>query len=146
MKNFLTARPMALAFMLALLGALAGAQGASAQALNWSADTSFTLGVNTYTILSGSAATSMVVGTTSLTVTVPGGSTFTLQSPVGYLLNNDLGLAQTCSVTSQLVITGAATVIVTPDTGHTCTSGGGGGGGGGQFDSSRYGCYGNDGV
>src|SRR3989338_165357 len=61
---------------------------AHAQALIWNNDTTVTIGANNYTIVSGSAATSIIVSSTDVTVTVPASSNFTFQSANRYLLNS----------------------------------------------------------
>lgn len=109
--------------------------------LIYSSDTTVTIGVNNYTIGTGSEATSVVVDSTTLTVTVPSGSQFMFSSPNRYALNNNQSVIQSCSnAANTITITGPLTVIVTPDATTTCTlggsgtlvSGGGGGGGGGS--------------
>ena len=112
---------------------------ANAADLTFSADAVVTVNSNNYTITSGSAATSIVVGATTLTVTVPDGSQLGLVSLDRYQLNNDSSITQTCSGSSNsMTITGPKTVIVTPAatactltaSGGLVSSGGGGGGGG----------------
>lgn len=129
-----------MAFSLAVVGV-----SVNAADLTWSVDTTVTVNSNNYTIQSGSAATSIVVGATTLTVVVPSGSQFSLISSNRYALNNDSSIIQSCSSGSNSVtITGAKTVVITPDATTTCTlagsaplvssvSGGGGGGGGGGY-------------
>ena len=145
MKTIHLARPLA-GLVLALGLALWGAHGASAQALNWTNATTVTINSENYTIAAGSAATSMTVGATTLTVTVPSGSTFTLQALTSqtsngfrHLLNNDQVISQQCSSTmNQLAVTGPVSVVITPDSTTSCVvsnapSGGGGGATGGPF-------------
>ncbi|MBI5412403.1 hypothetical protein HZA43_04535 [Candidatus Peregrinibacteria bacterium] len=117
--------------------------------LNWIVDTTVTLNGFGYTIKSGSAATNLTVGATTLTVQVPGGSTFTLYSGNGHTLTNNGSITGQCAQvnnqwTNQIAVTGPVTVTVTPST-LTCTpppsgsathsggsSEGGGGGGDGE--------------
>ncbi len=118
-----------------------------ANVLNFNADTTLTINSNNYTILNGSMATTMAVGATTLTVTVPDSQTFTLVSPTGYSLSGNGGVAESCSAThaSVLTITGPDTLVITFDPNPvSCISpaqvvapappviGSGGGGGGGQ--------------
>lgn len=112
---------------------LGGASYANAAAIAYTADGFVTIGSTSYKISSGSAATSLVIAGTTLTVIIPTSSTFTLSSLEGYKLNSDAGTANTCSgQTSSVTFSGAATVIITPNTGiAACTSSSGGGGGGG---------------
>jgi len=101
----------------------------SAANLVFEADTNVTINSNNYIIYHGSAATSLEVGATTLTVTVPTGSTFKLISTNKYLLNNDKSVSQDCfTYQSELLITGddAATVITPVAT--ACQVAGGGGG------------------
>lgn len=78
-------------------------------------DTTVTINSYDYTIVSGSEATSVTVGDTTLTVVVPSGSTFTFSSPNRHSLANDAGLTQSCTSSSNSVtITGARTVVFTP--------------------------------
>jgi hypothetical protein len=109
---------------------------AQAAALTYSADTSVAIGANNYVILSGSEATTVTIGSTTLTVTVPSGSTFTFKSPDRFVLPNSANLPQTCSASDNiLTVAGPQTsLVITPDPTTVCTvsaSGGGGGGGGG---------------
>jgi len=110
------------------------ANSASAAAVTYDIDTVITINSNNYTILGGSAATSVVLDTTTLTVEVPASTTFTLISSGRHTLANDGGLTATCTNgESRLAISTASTVIITPST-TACgaiTSGGGGSGGGG---------------
>lgn len=106
--------------------------------LNWSTDTNITIGGNTYTIIANSQVTSLAVGATSVTVTVPAGDSFTLKSPNKFTLNHTGNANQVCSSAgSEISVAGAQTaVVITPDTASTCSGGGGaggnsGGGGGG---------------
>jgi hypothetical protein len=93
----------------------------SANDLDFSANTTVTINSNSYTVSGGSSATSMVVGATTLTVTVPASGTFTLVSSDRYLLNNDQGVVQHCTdAQNSIIISGPLTVIVTP-TASACT-------------------------
>lgn len=113
---------------------IAGSVGsAGAVPLNWDAATTVTINSNSYTIAVGSAATSMIVGASTLEVVVPAASSFTLTSSSGYALNPDVSAntTQSCSGTIRsLVIVGDGTTkIITPNTGSVCVapiSGGGG--------------------
>ena len=111
----------------------------SAAALEYSANTNVTLtgsGVS-LVIASGSKATSLVIGTSSLDVVVPTSSTFTVTSANIFNTSGAAGgvLTQSCSSnTNTLVITttgSTGTYTLTP-TGSQCAavSAGGGGGGG----------------
>jgi hypothetical protein len=117
---------------------LTGISTAFAADLTWTEDTTITVGSASYIILGGSTATTMIVGSSSVTVTVPAGGDFRFRSNDSYVLNNDQGLDQTCTDTyNQIHVIGsvtAAAVVITPDTTRTCSltgrgSGGGGGGG-----------------
>ena len=100
--------------------------------LTYDADTIVTIGSENYTIISGSGATSLVVGTSSITVVVPASSTFTFRSSNKRVLNNDQNVTTICtSDYSQIALTGGISIIITPTANSTCTSGGGTGGGGG---------------
>ena len=115
--------------VLALFGV---ASYANAQALTFSDTTYVTIGSKTYNIDSTSEATSVVVGSASITIEVPAASTVVFASPDRFDLDNDGSLTQVCaSGSSYLTITGAATVVVTPNTSNVCEGGGSGGGGGG---------------
>ncbi|MFH1170587.1 MAG: hypothetical protein V1704_03445 [Candidatus Vogelbacteria bacterium] len=120
--------------MLAVFGVV---NYASAQALTFSDTTYVTIGSKTYNIDSTSEATSVIVGSANITIEVPAASTVVFASPDRFDLDNDGSLTQVCaSGSSYLTITGAATVVVTPDTSNVCGGGGssGGGGGGGNRD------------
>ena len=106
---------------------------ADAAGLNWTNDTLVTIGSANYTIVSGSAATSITVGATTLTVTVPSGSTFTLTSADRYNLNNLPGIGSfTCGATTSSLVLSEATTdnVITPDPSHVCSAGSGGNSGG----------------
>jgi hypothetical protein len=121
-KKSIFAIIMALAVIASAAGAVIAAD------LNWTADTAVTINSNNYTIRSGSAATSMEVGATTLTVTVPSGSSFALISTSGHTLSNDQSLILTCSSgQSTLTITGPKTVIITPSVAQACNTAGQGG-------------------
>jgi len=112
-------------FSLALLG---GVNYANAADLTWTDDTTVTIDSANYTIQGGSAATSIVVGTTTLTVTVPAGSNFILLSANKYLLNNNQQISLSCGTSSSLSVNQALTVIITPDKTQTCVVASGGSG------------------
>ncbi len=109
--------------------------------LVFDANTVVPLNSNNYTIASGSVASTLVLAPTTMTVSVPTGSTFTLISYNSYRLGNSASVAQTCVAgQNSLTLTGPLTdVIITPvsticsntGTGGGGASGGGGGGGGG---------------
>src|SRR3989344_4115886 len=106
---------------------------ASAANLTFSVNTTVTVNGNNYFIGSGSGATSVVVGATTLTVVVPASTTFTLVSPGRHTLANDGGLTAVCTNSeSTLTISTASTVIITPST-TACGAITGGGGGGGYY-------------
>jgi hypothetical protein len=128
-----TLRKVLLGLVLGLGIGLVSTGVAHAAALEWNDNTTVTINSNNYTIMNNSAATSLEHGATTLTVTVPSGSTFVMQSDNGYLLNNDGSLTTTCvGGVTRLEIEGSATVVVTPDATTLCTppssSGSGGGG------------------
>jgi hypothetical protein len=114
-------------FIILMLAIFGSAGYANAAGLNWTNDTTVTIGSTNYTIEAGSGATSIVVGATTLTVTVPDGSTFTLTSADRYELENlpEMGKFTCGSLESSLVITGSAqdNIIITPDTTHACSVG-----------------------
>lgn len=97
---------------------------ANAASLNFTNATNVLINGNTYVISAGSGATSMTTDTSTLTVTVPGGSTFTLSSANGYTLNTNASLVSTCSSgVSSILIDGnitPSTIIITPSVTSTC--------------------------
>jgi hypothetical protein len=99
------------------------APDARATDITFDEDTTVTLGSHDYVILAGSQATTMDVGATTVTVTVPSASTFTFQSPDRHLLNNNAGIARTCTlIDNRLAIIGSQTnVLITPDSTTLCT-------------------------
>ena len=106
----------------------------SAADLVWSADTNITIGVNDYVIVSGSAATTLNVGSSSITVTVPASSTFTLRSDAGYIFSTSPSTGtETCSGSQTLTITGAATSVEITPTTTVCRINSAGGGGGSSY-------------
>ncbi|MFH1111919.1 MAG: hypothetical protein V1712_02510 [Patescibacteria group bacterium] len=133
MKNIFKAKLLT-ALVLGLGISLVAPSAVLAADVNYDADASVTIGSATYTIVSGSAATSVVVGTTTVTVVVPVSSSFVFKSSDRYRLSTDTGISEQCSISgNQITVTGAATVVITPDATTVCSydSGGGGGGGGG---------------
>lgn len=113
--------------------ALVGFSTAYAADVTFSETTTVTIGSANYQIDSSSAATTVDVGATTATIVVPASSTVVFGSLNRYTLTNDLGLTTTCTTgSSYLTITGAATVVITPNTTEGCASSGGGGGGGGS--------------
>lgn len=130
----------------ALLGSMLFATGAAAANLTYSADTIVTLTspAISFTIASGSTASSLVTGTGTLTVGIGVTDAFTLTSVTRGLTvtssdGSSVTVSNTCSgSTTTLVLTsvgGTGTYLLTP-TAAACTetsssSGGGGGGGGG---------------
>ena len=117
---------------LAILAVFGVASYANAQALNFDSIVTVTIGSHDYSIDSNSEATEVIVGTTNITIEVPAASTTVFGSPERFDLDNDGGLTQTCGDGfSYLTITGAATVVITPDTTNVCEGGGSGGSGGG---------------
>ena len=123
-------KKLKIGLLITVLSLAVGISSAYAADLTWSADTTVTIGSDNYTIYAGSAATSMVVGATTLVVTVPASSTFTLASSDRYVLNNDASLVPGCTFAlSNLTINGSTTpgaVTITPDNTATCTVSGGG--------------------
>ncbi|MBI4239538.1 hypothetical protein HY620_00940 [Candidatus Uhrbacteria bacterium] len=83
--------------------------------LNWSADTPISVGGQSLTIRSGSEATNMVVGTSTLTVTVASGDSFTLASSERKAFVTSPNIDGTCtSSENAITVTGANTVVITP--------------------------------
>ena len=126
LKNLLIALPIVAAM------AVLGVSSAFAADLNWDANTVVVVNGDNYTIRAPSGATTMEIAATTLTVTVPSGSTFNLVSFDRFLLTNDQSVSQQCSGSENVItITGPLTVVVTPNNGSTCTATGTGSGGGG---------------
>jgi hypothetical protein len=86
-------------------------------------DTTIEVNGNEYIVLSGSEATTLEVSATTVTATVPSGSTFTFQSTGRHVLSNNAGISPTCtSSDNRLTITGPQTsVLITPDPNTLCT-------------------------
>lgn len=125
-------------FSVFTLMAVVGVQNVGAQALTFSSRVNIEIGGKTYIVDAGGGATSVVVGLTSATFTVPAASTVTFISSDQYALDNDGSLTTVCTdVSTYITITGAATVVVTPDTSDQPCSGGGGSSGGGGGGSSK---------
>ncbi len=125
MKNTLRAKLIAGATVLGLGMSLSLVGVALAANLNWDADTTVTIGANNYTIVSGSGATSMVIGATTLTVTVPAATTFELRSSSKFVLENDQNITSACTSSySSLRITTAVTAVITPKTSEACSTDG----------------------
>lgn len=124
-------KKLKIGLLIAVLSLVVEVSSAHAADLVWSVNTTVSIDSNNYIIQAGSEATSIAVGATTLTVTVPSGSYFNLTSASKYLLNNSIGQSLQCdSSVSALRINGEQTsVIITPDATHTCSSGGSGGGG-----------------
>ena len=97
---------------------------ASAADLNWSADTPITVGSNSLVIRSGSKATSLVAGATTLTVTVDSGDTFTLVSTDRNSFATIPSIQGSCT-SDENAITFSNTAIITPQ-GTVCQSNAGG--------------------
>jgi len=111
-------------FIIIMFSVFILASYANAAGLNWTNDTTVTIGSKNYIILAGSGATSITVGSVNLSVTVPDGSTFTLTSADRYELDHTPGVGNfSCGDSiSSLVITGAqGNIIITPDTTGACT-------------------------
>jgi hypothetical protein len=140
-------------FLVAVLSLVAGVSVAHAQPLVYSSNTTVTLNGRSYTILAGSAATTVVVHANSMDVTtVPTNYTFTLTSGGGdTLAATSSTYSETCSgYTGSVVVPAGGSTTFTPTSTPFCTvnggsglsggtttpapivvSGGGGGGGGG---------------
>ncbi len=105
---------------------------AQAAALTWSTDDYIKINDTSYLVVAGSEATSLEVGATTFTVTVPAASTFTLRSPERHLLTNSANLTETCiSAYNSITVTGPVTaLVITPNQASTCTPPSSGGGGG----------------
>ena len=83
-----------------------------------------------FTIVAGSDADSVVADTSTLTVTISSGQSFTITSADRKKLVNDGSVEYTCDSTqSSLTITKSSTttVIITPGSDQACSIGGGGG-------------------
>jgi hypothetical protein len=97
----------------------------SAQAadISFTEDTTLTVNGADYVILAGSEATTLEVSATTVTLTVPSGSTLTFQSAGRHVLSNNAGISQACTSTdNRLTITGPQTnVLITPDSTTLCT-------------------------
>ncbi|OGI46137.1 hypothetical protein A2121_01360 [Candidatus Nomurabacteria bacterium GWB1_40_6] len=130
-----------ISLLIAVFALLGLAGNVNAAALTWTADQTVDLSspdVN-LTIVSGSEATSLVVGTESIQVVLGDGDVFTTTvANRGFIVIGDTtsGVANTCDndgTTGRAVITGGAageTITLKPTAG-LCEAGGGGGGGGG---------------
>lgn len=85
-------------------------------------DTVITLDGHDYTIVSGSQANSLDIGDTSITITVPVESTFTLLSAERFVLENDQNFTFTCTNNiSSIALSLVTSLILTPDTSTVCT-------------------------
>lgn len=119
------------------IAATVSIQSAYAADINFDSDTNISVDSNSYLVANGSRATSLEVGASTITVTVPGFSSFKLYSMDRYLLNNNSGLTQDCTSTHNgLIIFGPATVVITPVATVCAVSGGGSvdtSGGGGTY-------------
>ena len=86
--------------------------------LNFTNDTDIVLGVGNFVIQAGSTANSVNVGgvdDNTLSIVVPVNSSLTLISPDRYLLSNDQGLKQNCSIiNNSVVVDGPQTISFTP--------------------------------
>ena len=132
MKNMFKAKLLT-ALILGLGISLIAFSTALAADVTYSADTTVTVDSADYTILADSAATSVVIGATTVTVVVPSGSSFVFKSSNRYRLGTDTGVSEQCSSSgNQVTVTGASTVIITPDKTSICSYDSGGGGGGGS--------------
>jgi peptidoglycan hydrolase-like protein with peptidoglycan-binding domain len=104
---------------------------ASAQALIWGADSNVTVGSDSYTISSGSEATSLVIGLTTAVIVIPDGSTFTFVSNDAYSMDaSDTASTATTTCTGSVntvVSSGATTLTIVPDSNSTCSLPGSGG-------------------
>lgn len=118
-------KKLKIGLLIAVLSLVVGVGSASADDLTFSDNTIVSVNSNNYTIQAGSTATSLIVATTTLTVTVPASSTFVISSGDRYSLANDLGLNQTCTnSTNSVTVTGLATVVFTPVATACANSGG----------------------
>ncbi len=112
--------------LVAVLSFTVGVSSVHADPLTFSDAKTVTINGNNYTIVAGSTATSMVLDATTLTVTVPASSTFTLSSPNRYNLSNNSNIIQTCTNSANsATVTGPATVVFTPTGGNCFNTGGG---------------------
>ncbi|MBU4284987.1 hypothetical protein KKF60_00560 [Patescibacteria group bacterium] len=109
----------------------------AADEVSFSADTTILLGNGVYlTILNTGVCDAIVVGTSTLTVSLSTNSSLEIRSYSKYVLNNSL-FTTDCEHSqsySRLVLTGQAVatdLVITPNTSATCPSWGSSGGGGG---------------
>src|SRR3989344_292947 len=134
--------------LIVLVALVAFGVGADAnpQALSWTANQTVDLSDPDIdlTIVSGSAATSLVVGTGTIQVIIPNASVFTVTSASRSLVASGMttsGVTDSCVAgTMTTIITGAAageTITVTPGS-SACGSGGTSGTGGGGSGSSSF--------
>lgn len=110
------------------LGLIVAPLSVSASSLIYSADTTVSIGAFNLKINSGSTASSIVVGSSTLTVTTASGDSMTIESPNLKTLGTDntTNMVVTCDASnSRIVITGAASVVITPSS-TACVGGGGG--------------------
>jgi len=118
--------------VLVLSALIVSIQGVYAADLSFNADTKITINSKNYIIASGSGATTLAVAPTTITVTVPAATTFTLVSPQGYLLGNDQSIAQACTGDqNSLTLTGPLTDVIITPVATVCTNPGTGGSGSG---------------
>ncbi len=132
---------LAVAVLALGVGLLWSSSALAVSTLNFTADTTVYLSTQAINLViqNGSGANSVIVGTNTLTVTVPAGSTFVVRNTDKRTLSNDQSIATNCtgsySELSMGAPSGTVTVVITPASSGTCTvtppSGGGGGGGGG---------------
>jgi len=112
--------------------------------VNYSNDTTFMVSGRPYIIAAGSKASTVVVDSGTIVVTMSTAGPLTLESANGDTLTNNGSLAITCSGATSVVTVPAntATVTFTPTATATCNnapvggggiSSGGGGGGGGSY-------------
>mgnify|MGYP001564786935 CR=1 FL=1 len=106
---------------------------ASAADLVFNNDTTVTIGSANYTIASGSTATSIAPGTSSITIIMPDNATLTFKSPDRYALTNTYGVVFCGSSFSSVTIERFGTFTITPDTSTVCTNTRLGGGGGDPY-------------
>jgi hypothetical protein len=130
-----------------LIAMLASVAPAYAADLNYSIDTTIIVNGLTVTVKANSTATSLVIGTNSLTVAVPAGGQFRLVSSNRYTFaSDDPTIGENCTGTdNSITVSQNKTVVITPSS-TICTAGtpgivvtpssGGGGGGASSAPSS----------
>lgn len=135
MKKLKTNFPLPLLIIVLMAGLLlVGVNQTNATTVTSTGDTTVALDVGNMTIVDGSVVNSIITTSTTITIEITSGQTFTLRSSDRKLLTNDGGFVYEClSDKSEMTITSSTTttVIITPSS-TTCGSSGNSGGGGGS--------------